>query len=55
MEKYACETHVNQVLDEVTASTGEFPILEKIETGENLSTRCEHCEQPAIYVVGGKN
>lgn len=54
MEKYACETHVNQVLDEVTASTGEFPILEKLENAENLSTRCEHCEQAAIYIVGGK-
>jgi len=55
MEKYACETHVNQVLDEVTALTGEFPILERLENPENLSTRCEHCEQGAIYIVAGKN
>lgn len=54
MEKYACETHVNQVLDEITAATGEFPVLEKVEMDENLSTSCVHCEQAAIYIVSEK-
>lgn len=54
MQKYTCETHVNQVLDEVTAATGEFPILEKLSDEKNLSTGCIHCEQAAIYVVSEK-
>ncbi len=47
----SCETHIYRALDEVTARTESFPVMEEIPGGEELSTPCEYCSQPAIYVV----
>lgn len=49
--KKACETHVYRALDEVTAETEAFPIMETTNDQEKLSTTCDYCQQAAIYVV----
>ncbi|SEJ55664.1 CxxH/CxxC protein, BA_5709 family [Bhargavaea ginsengi] len=49
--KKACETHVYRALDEVTAETEAFPIMETMNKGEELSTSCDFCQQAAVYVV----
>ena len=49
--KKACETHVYRALDEVTAETAAFPIMETINKEEELSTPCDYCQQAAVYVV----
>ncbi|HWL25150.1 MAG TPA: CxxH/CxxC protein [Ureibacillus sp.] len=54
MEKYSCETHINQALDMFVAETGEFPILDKIIKEEGLSTKCSYCEEEATYIVSRK-
>lgn len=50
---YSCEEHVEIALDEVVDKSGEFPILTKIDV-DNLSTSCEYCQNPAVYMVANK-
>ncbi|CRK82475.1 CxxH/CxxC protein [Neobacillus massiliamazoniensis] len=50
---YSCEEHVDIALDEVVDKSGEFPILTKIDV-DNLSTSCEYCQNPAVYMVANK-
>lgn len=54
MKKYSCETHIDHALDMFVAEQKEFPILEKIEDEKKLSTKCDYCEQPAVYIVSSK-
>ncbi|WP_370456181.1 CxxH/CxxC protein [Planomicrobium sp. YIM 101495] len=54
MEMKSCQTHVERALDEYVAKTESYPILTKIENDENLSTKCDFCEEPAMYLVGNK-
>ncbi|WP_036183417.1 CxxH/CxxC protein [Ureibacillus manganicus] len=54
MEKFSCETHINQALDMFVAETGEFPILDKYNSEDNLSTKCSYCEEDATYIVSRK-
>lgn len=54
MKKYSCETHIDHALDMFVAGQKEFPILEKIEDEKKLSTKCDYCEQPAVYIVSSK-
>lgn len=54
MKKYSCETHIGQALDLFVAEQEDFPIMEKINEEENLSTTCEYCEALAIYIVSSK-
>ena len=49
---YCCEDHVELALDMFVDETETFPILTKVEN--NLSTTCEYCEKPAIYIVGNE-
>ncbi|WP_424237387.1 CxxH/CxxC protein [Bhargavaea ginsengi] len=51
VKKKACETHVYRALDEVTAETAAYPIMEIINKGGELSTSCDYCQQAAVYVV----
>ncbi|GAA0334811.1 hypothetical protein GCM10008967_27030 [Bacillus carboniphilus] len=48
---YSCLEHIDIALDDVVDETGEPPILNKIERESDLSTTCEYCQNPAIYVV----
>ena len=54
LEKYSCETHINQALDMFVAETGEFPILDKINEKNELPTKCSYCEEEATYIVSRK-
>jgi CxxH/CxxC protein (TIGR04129 family) len=50
---YSCEEHVDFALDEIVDEFMTFPVLSKID-GDNLSTPCEYCQNPATYVVANK-
>lgn len=54
VKQFSCENHINHALDIVVAETGDFPILEKLNEEERLSTKCAHCEEQATYVVSSK-
>ena len=54
MKMYSCETHINQVLDEFVAQEETFPIMEKVQENEKLSTKCKYCDTPASYLVANE-
>ncbi|MFJ5771951.1 CxxH/CxxC protein [Psychrobacillus sp. NPDC093180] len=51
MRIFSCETHINQALDMFVAEQKTFPMLEKINENEKLSTKCTYCDVAAIYIV----
>jgi len=54
MNIYSCESHINQALDDIIVELEMFPIMEKLEGSEKLSTKCIYCEESALYVVANK-
>ncbi|MFX3674357.1 MAG: CxxH/CxxC protein [Paenisporosarcina sp.] len=46
-----CQTHIDHALDMFVAEQNTFPILTEITEEEKLSTKCDYCEQGAIYLV----
>uniref|UniRef100_UPI00403F39B3 CxxH/CxxC protein n=1 Tax=Sporosarcina sp. FSL W8-0480 TaxID=2954701 RepID=UPI00403F39B3 len=54
MKINSCETHINHALDVFVAQEETFPIMEKIEEGEKLSTKCDYCDTPATYIVANE-
>ncbi|WP_075983337.1 CxxH/CxxC protein [Bacillus massilinigeriensis] len=48
---YCCEEHVDIALDTIVDEYETFPNLSKIEEENKLSTTCEYCQNPAVYVV----
>lgn len=54
MELYCCQTHVGQGLDEVVAKTESYPILTELSDIKKLSTKCNYCEEQALYLVADK-
>lgn len=50
---YCCEEHVDIALDKIVYEYETFPLLTKIDV-DNLSTACEFCQNPAVYVVANK-
>lgn len=51
MKIYCCKTHVEHALDVFVAKTESYPILTELPDEEKLSTKCEYCEEPAMYLV----
>ncbi|WOV89282.1 CxxH/CxxC protein [Sporosarcina oncorhynchi] len=51
MKRYSCQSHIDQVIEEFITTEETFPILEKIDIDDKLSTTCEYCDTPASYVV----
>lgn len=51
MTIYSCKTHINQALDVFVAETETFPILEELPEEKKLSTKCDYCEEQALYIV----
>ncbi len=51
---YCCEEHVELAIDIMIDERETFPILEKVNTIHNLSTPCEYCSKPAIYIVSNE-
>ena len=52
--KYSCEDHIETVIDMFIDDEETFPVLTKLEEGNNLSTGCELCGGKAIYMVANK-
>lgn len=48
---YCCEEHVELALDVIVDDYETAPKLEKIMETEKISTTCEYCEKPAVYMV----
>lgn len=48
---YCCEEHVELAVDVIIDEKETFPILEEVNSIHNLSTTCEYCEKPSIYIV----
>ena len=55
MELYCCQTHVGQGLDEFVAKTESYPILTELSDSKKLSTKCNYCEERALYLVADKS
>lgn len=51
-DMYCCEDHIELAIDMYVDEKEIAPEIEKIEHNGKLSTRCQMCEKPAIYVVG---
>lgn len=49
---YACAEHIETVLDMYIDDHETPPEFRKIEHTHSLSTTCELCDEPAIYIVG---
>lgn len=54
MNLKCCETHIDHALDMFVAKQNTFPILTELSDGEKLSTKCEYCEELAIYLVASE-
>jgi len=48
---YACLDHVELALEAVMDETQSAPLLEELSDTQKLSTTCEYCKDPAIYMV----
>ncbi|MBM7693543.1 CxxH/CxxC protein (TIGR04129 family) [Peribacillus deserti] len=48
---YCCKEHVDIALDTVVDEHEVAPFLKEISSEEEISTTCEYCENPAIYIV----
>ncbi|MFE8697674.1 CxxH/CxxC protein [Cytobacillus sp. FJAT-53684] len=51
---YSCEEHVDVAIDTVVDEYETFPQLSKISEDNKLSTACEYCQNPAIYMVANE-
>lgn len=51
---YACAEHIETVLDMYIDDHETPPEFRKIEHTHSLSTACELCDEPAIYIVGNE-
>ncbi|VEI05413.1 CxxH/CxxC protein [Kurthia zopfii] len=54
MEIKSCENHVGHALDVFVGNEKYFPIMDKLSEEEQLSTKCEYCDERAEYLVGNK-
>jgi CxxH/CxxC protein (TIGR04129 family) len=50
---YCCDEHVDLAIDTIVDDYETFPVLNKVES-EELSTSCEYCQNPAVYVVANE-
>jgi CxxH/CxxC protein (TIGR04129 family) len=51
MKIYCCKTHVEHALDMFVAEAKTYPILTELSEQEKLSTKCDYCEEAALYLV----
>ncbi|WP_455029067.1 CxxH/CxxC protein [Metabacillus sediminilitoris] len=52
MKMLCCEEHIELAIDMYVDEKELAPEIEKIEKNSKLSTTCEMCENPAVYIVG---
>lgn len=48
---YACDEHVDYILDDYIYAEGTFPQINKIEPND-LWITCAYCEKKSVYLVG---
>jgi len=51
---YCCEEHVELAMDVIINEKETYPIFEKCNAIHNLSTTCEYCEKPSVYIVSNE-
>ncbi|MDQ0271931.1 CxxH/CxxC protein [Cytobacillus purgationiresistens] len=51
---YSCEEHIEVAIDTIVDEYETFPKLTKVSDVDNLTTTCEYCQKPAIYIVANK-
>ncbi|MGM0877064.1 MAG: CxxH/CxxC protein [Bacillota bacterium] len=49
---YCCEEHIELAIDMYVDEKELAPEIEKLNKNSKLSTICELCTNPAIYIVG---
>ncbi|MFS0784064.1 CxxH/CxxC protein [Bacillus sp. 1P06AnD] len=49
---YCCKEHVDLALDVVVYEYETAPVMNEIPEEKKLSTGCEYCSEPAVYMVG---
>jgi CxxH/CxxC protein (TIGR04129 family) len=49
---YCCEDHIELAIDMYVDEKELAPEIEKLDNNSKLSTSCEMCTNPAIYIVG---
>lgn len=54
MDIKSCKTHVGHALDVYVAETKSYPILTELSEDEKLSTKCDYCEEAALYLVSNE-
>ncbi|XKE67320.1 CxxH/CxxC protein [Jeotgalibacillus malaysiensis] len=54
MRIFCCKEHVELALDVLIDETEEVPLLKTVDNHDELSTKCEYCDEPAIYLVENK-
>ncbi|GGH80414.1 CxxH/CxxC protein (TIGR04129 family) [Pullulanibacillus pueri] len=52
---YSCLEDIELALEAIIDDTQEPPIIEALSEEEQLSTRCEYCQEPAQYLVTNMN
>jgi CxxH/CxxC protein (TIGR04129 family) len=52
IDMYCCEEHIELAIDMYVDEKELAPEIEKIENNSKLSTSCELCTNPAVYIVG---
>lgn len=50
----SCEEHIETVIDMYVDEEELAPEIRKIEHTHSLSTTCELCNKPAVYIVGNE-
>ncbi|WP_132747407.1 CxxH/CxxC protein [Scopulibacillus darangshiensis] len=51
MKHYCCLEHVELALDIIVDECETAPMMKALLNEEQLSTTCEFCDKPAIYLV----
>lgn len=51
MKIKCCKNHVEHGLDVFVAQTESYPVLTELSNEEKLSTKCDYCEEQALYLV----
>ncbi|WP_083979018.1 CxxH/CxxC protein [Bacillus alveayuensis] len=47
-----CEEHIEIAIDMFVDEKQTAPNIQKIKENHSLSTTCDLCEKPAVYIVG---
>lgn len=50
-----CAEHVELAIDMYVDENELAPEIEKIDENSELSTTCELCQNPAVYIVGNES